>query len=397
MPKTSSHLPGCFYIASWFDVLYSTPDLDQADRMVLDEIEQFRHRLRYQLAAPRRWQGQLRRTLTARAIQGSNSIEGYQVSLEVAEDVVGYEAPLEGVDSVLPEIVGYRDALRYVQQLADNPCFRYERMLLSALHFLMLDHHMDKSPGRYRSGEIFIRNDQTRQTRQIRYEGPEPDLVSGLVDELLDWLNTGDLDLPVFVRAAMAHLNLVNIHPWRDGNGRMSRCLHTLLLARDGVLAPEFSSIEEWLGAGRNTYDYYEVLNEVGGRTWSPERDTHPWIRFCLRAHHMQAQLVEQRFDHYARLWLALEGLAHARSLPERTVNALFTAARGIRVRRTTYQRDADLSANQAIRDLRLLAGMSPLRPLGETRGRSYAAGEHLVELSRQVGGGLAPIRDPYV
>ncbi len=361
--------------------------------MVLDEIDQFRDRLRYQLAEPRRWQGQLRRTLAARAIQGSNSIEGYQVSLDDAEDVVEYESPLEGADSVPPEIVGYRDALTYVQQLADNPHFRYERMLLSALHFLMLDHHMDKSPGRYRGGEIFIRNEQTRQ---VVYEGPEPEEVPGLVDELLDWLNTGDLHLPVFVRAAMAHLNLVNIHPWRDGNGRMSRCLHTLVLARDGVLAPEFSSIEEWLGTGRNTYDYYDVLNAVGGRVWSPDRDTHPWIRFCLRAHHMQAQLVEQRFDHYARLWLALEDLADTRSLPERTVHALFTAARGIRVRRATYQRDAELSDNQAIRDLRLLAGAGLLRPLGETRGRSYTAGESLVELGRQVGGGLASIRDPY-
>jgi hypothetical protein len=62
----------------------------------------------------------------------------------------------------------------------------------------------------------------------------------------------------------------------------------------------------------------------------------------------MQAQLVEQRFDHYAQLWLALVGLAEARSLPERTVNALFTAARGIRVRRATYQRDAGL---EPIRD----------------------------------------------
>jgi len=47
--------------------------------------------LRYQLAEPRRWQ--LRRTLTARAIQGSNSIEGYQVSLDDAEDVVEHEPP----------------------------------------------------------------------------------------------------------------------------------------------------------------------------------------------------------------------------------------------------------------------------------------------------------------
>lgn len=72
----------------------------------------------------------------------------------------------------------------------------------------------------------------------------------------------------------MAHLNLVKIHSWRDGNGRMSRCLHTLVLARDGVLAPEFSSNEEWLGVGRNTYAYYDALGEVGGPTWQSDNDT---------------------------------------------------------------------------------------------------------------------------
>jgi len=91
-------------------------------------------------------------------------------------------------DSVPPEIVGYRDALRYVQQLADHPHFRYERML----------------PAR------------------ACWPRSSPD-------------------------------------------------------------------IEEWLGAGRNTYDYYDVLAEAGGRARSPDRDTHAWAPFCLRAHHLQA------------------------------------------------------------------------------------------------------------
>jgi len=274
-------------------MLYATPTLDRDDERVLAEIDQLRQELRYQLAEPRRWQGQLRRTLTARAIQGSNAIEGYQVSLDDAEDAVSGEQPLEGPGSVLPEITGYREALTYVQQLADNPDFRYERMLLSALHFMMLGHRLTMSPGRYRPGAIFVHNSQTRT---VVYEGPDAAAVPALVDELLDWLNNGDLDAPVFVRAAMAHLNLVCIHPWRDGNGRMSRCLQTLVLARHGVLSGEFSSIEEWLGTGRNTYDYYDALAATG-QTWAPARGTRSWIRFCLRAHHLQAQLVRQRFD----------------------------------------------------------------------------------------------------
>jgi len=85
----------------------------------------------------------------------------------------------------------------------------------------------------------------------------------------------------------MAHLNLVMIHPFRDGNGRMARCLQSLVLARGGVLSPMFMSIEEYLG--RNTHNYYNVLAQVGGGSWQPERDTRPWIRFILTAHLRQA------------------------------------------------------------------------------------------------------------
>ncbi|MER6222857.1 Fic family protein [Streptomyces sp900105755] len=79
------------------------------------------------------------------------------------------------------------------------------------------------------------------------YTAPDAPLVAGLMQELVDWLNERD-GTHALVRAAMAHLHLVSIHPWADGNGRMSRSLHTLMIAREGVLSPEFSSIESWLG-----------------------------------------------------------------------------------------------------------------------------------------------------
>ena len=91
----------------------------------------------------------------------------------------------------------------------------------------------------------------------------------------------------------MAHLNLVMIHPFRDGNSRLARALQTLLLARDAVLDPIFSSIEEWLG--HNTDDYYRILALTGQGAWNPDRVTDLWAKFNLRAHHMQAQTLERR------------------------------------------------------------------------------------------------------
>lgn len=62
------------------------------------------------------------------------------------------------------------------------------------------------------------------------------------------------------------------------------RALQTLVLAREGVVHPLFSSIEEWLG--RNTQDYYAVLAHVGEGSWNPTNSALPWVRFCLKAHY---------------------------------------------------------------------------------------------------------------
>ncbi len=67
------------------------------------------------------------------------------------------------------------------------------------------------------------------------YEGPSAEDVPGLISEMLMQL-AGEGDQHVLVKAAMAHLNLVMIHPLSDGNRRMARCLQTLILARDQIV-----------------------------------------------------------------------------------------------------------------------------------------------------------------
>lgn len=181
------------------------------------------------------------------------------------------------------------------------------------------------------------------------YEGPDQERVPGLMSELVHWLDEGDPGSHVLLRAAMAHLNLVKIHPWSDGNGRMSRSLQTLLIARGGLLAPEFSSIEEWLGMPGNTWDYYKVLREVGGPVWSPERDTLPWIRFNLLAYHQQTQRVQRRVDRSHECWVQLLEETGAHGVTERQVTALHEVAMAGRVRRSRYERHSPSARNVAL------------------------------------------------
>jgi len=376
-------------------MLYRVPPLTSEDRRVLEEIQAMRHRLRDHLRDAPQWAGQLRRNLTARAIVGSNTIAGHATTVDDVEALLSGEDPLEAEGATRAEVAGYQQGTAYMQALADAAAgFRYDVGLLNGLHFMLQGHRRARRPGRWRAGPAHVAG--TDDPAVAAYTAPAADDIPALADELVAWLNEGDLDAPVHVRAAMAHLNLVNIHPWSTGNGRMARALSTLVFAREASIPPEFSSIEEWLGRGQNTYAYYQVLQTVGGTQWSPCRDTHPWITFCLGAHHRQAQQAERRLDLLGRAWTRLTDEVDRYGLDARVVHALLPTLWDSRVRRPVYQHDAGLSDQQAIRDIRELVRLGWLEPHGRARTRYYAPGPSMAPVQQDVRQSTAPYAVPY-
>jgi Fic family protein len=372
-------------------MLFTCPDLDAAELEVLDRIQQLREELRFAIVQePRRWTGSLRRVLFAKNIQSSNSIEGYNVTLEDAVAAVEGEDPVTARRENWQAVTGYRNAMTYVLQLANDPDFIYSEAIIKSLHYMMIAYDLNKSPGTFRPGFIYIRESKTGE---IVYEGPDREKIRPLMGELVEALNEDD-GKPAMIRAAMAHLNLVLIHPFKDGNGRMARGLQTLVLGREGILEPTFSSIEEYLGA--NTTEYYSVLAEVGRGYWQPENDVRPWIRYSLKAHYIQARTLLRRLKESEKLWDLLSRLVEERKLPERTIFVMFDAARGMRVRRATYQPQAEVSENTATRDLKQLVDQNILIPAGERRGRSYIASDTLKDIRRQSLEVRFQVEDPF-
>ncbi|BAL88518.1 hypothetical protein AMIS_32980 [Actinoplanes missouriensis 431] len=375
-------------------MLYAMPTLDAADMRVLTELDAMRADLSAHLRSKPRWEGQLRRSLFAAAIQGSNTIENITISSADARALVEH-APMSAAagDETQQAVIGYRDAMTYVQQTPLMSFFDYSETALSALHFMITKYQPAKWPGRYRTGGVYV---SSADPLEPVYTGPDADLVPDLMGEFVAWLRSGDLDAPAYARAAMAHLNLVAIHPWHDGNGRTARALHTLVLARTGEVAPEFSSIEEWLGEQTNTLHYYEALRTAQGGSFQPARDAHPWLRFVFTAHHRQAQRVQRRYEWTVRLWNDLARLAGERGLPERIVSALYAAAVG-ELRRTTYQQDESLSRDQAIRDIQALTRTGLLTPQGHATARVYVLTGVASEIAEAAAAAVrGPGRDPY-
>lgn len=353
-------------------MLFSTPTPSKALATQLRELDALRERLGDATGVTGPWLGQLRRQVRASTMESSVSIEGYHVpSGEGPGIVAGSDVPDPGdVDRMA--LASYARAMDHVGTMAIDPHFRWLDRVILDLHFDACVFQRDRSPGLWRTGPIYVTSPSGGPPA---YTGPDADGVPGLMGEVVDWLQAGDLDSHVAVRAAMAHLHLVSVHPFADGNGRISRIVQSLVLARAGLLAPEFSSIEEYLG--RNTGDYYRVLQQVQGGSYQPDRDPTPWVRFCIAAHIQQARERLEQIAAASARWASLEELVESRGWPDRLVIALEQCLFD-GVERKAYAAAADVSLATATTDLRRLLDAGLIDQQGRTRSTRYIASQSL-------------------
>src|SRR5689334_22766196 len=150
-------------------MIFQAAALTVPETEAIAKIEEARKKLRYNLAAPRRWQGLLRRNTLARAVRGSNSIEGYNVTAEDAIAAVEGEEPLSADREAWLAVTGYRNAMTFVLQLTKDKNFVYSEGFIRSLHFMMVQHDLEKNPGNWRPGAVYVR-DEARN--EVVYEGP---------------------------------------------------------------------------------------------------------------------------------------------------------------------------------------------------------------------------------
>ena len=297
---------------------------------------------------------------------------------EEAVALVGGEGLAESDDENRLAVACYARAMDRVGVLASDPAFRWLGRVILALHFDACHFQPDKGPGLWRTGPIGV----TGSDGALEFRGPDAEQVPGLMAEVIAWLQEGDLEANVVVRAAMAHLHVTSVHPFRDGNGRISRIVQSLVLAREGLMSPEFSSIEEYLG--EHTPAYYAALREAQGGGYRPERDASKWVAFCVDAHISQAERRLAQIEEAAERWQLLEALVEARKWPERLAIALEQSLMGD-TDRGRYGEEAGVSAATASADFRRLLDGELVEQRGKGRSTRYRASERLkAEVARK-------------
>jgi Fic family protein len=352
-------------------VIYRIPPVSGALSERLAELSQLREQLGHDIERPARWIGSLRREVRATSIEGSTSIEGFSVTPAEALELTSEPEAADRGEESRQAVACYARAMDRVGTMAVDPSFRWLDRVILDLHFDACHFQRDKGPGLWRTGPVGV----TAADGSLEFRGPASDEVEGLMGEVVDWLAEGDLEADPVVRAAMAHLHVVSVHPFRDGNGRVARIVQSLVLARQGLASPEFFSIEEHLGA--HTNEYYAALRATQAGSYQPRRDATGWVEFCVEAHISQARQRLAQIKQAAARWSDLERVVEARGWPDRLLIALEQSLIGGTDRRS-YCREADVSQATASADFRRLLDASLVKQRGRGRSISYVAADHL-------------------
>lgn len=354
-------------------MIFSVPMLDAALRKELDELDRLREELGGEGERMAPWMGTLRRAFRASSIESSTSIEGYSVEPGEALALTGAGAE-PGDDESRQAVACYARAMDHVAAMAHDAGFRWLDRVILDLHFDACHFQRDKSPGLWRDGPISV----TGGGGEIEYRGPDAEDVPALMSEVVGWLDAGADGAHPVVKAAMAHLNVTSVHPFRDGNGRVARIVQSLVLAREGLLSPELSSIEEYLS--RDTPAYYAALRETQGGSYRPERDATAWVGFCIRAHAEQARRRLDQIHTAAQRWELLEAEVARRGWPDRFSIALERSLI-VGIDRAGYGNEAGVSPATVSADLRRLLDSGLVSQEGRGPGTRYWASEALRSL----------------
>jgi Fic family protein len=354
-------------------MIYRTPEKTDGLLANLLEFDRLRDRLSAEAVGAGPWLGSLRRQWRASSAESSIEIEGFHVPADETVAIASGAEPPDPTDDDRMALSSYARAMDHVGVMAADPEFEWVERVVLDLHFDVCCFQKDKEPGRYRQRGIEVTSPNGGPPV---YVGPAAGDVRGLMRETVGWLAEGDQDEHVVVRAAMAHLHVVSIHPFRDGNGRISRIVQSLVLALDGLLAPEFVTIEEYLGA--NTNAYYAALQAAQGGSYQPQRDAMPFVQLCVEAHLTQVRRRLDQLSEAGARWAYLEELIDRRGWPDRLVIALEQSLfQG--TDRASYAAEADVSTPTASNDLRRLLDAGLLSQRGRGPATCYHASEGLL------------------
>jgi Fic family protein len=236
------------------------------------------------------YEKQFRKDAMVRTVHYGTHIEGNELNLDQAEKVLSGQ-DVVARDRDIQEVINYRKAMEYIEKIGTlNLESKINEETIRKLHNITVDKILPSEKcGEYRKTQVVIRNNQTGQ---VSFRPPEASLVSVQIQDLLAYVNNSqNQDIHPILESGIVHYELVRIHPFLDGNGRVARALSTLILFLQGYDIRKFFSLEEYFDSG--AAEYYEALQSVsklGG-------DLTKWLEYFTQGLAIELSKIKEKVE----------------------------------------------------------------------------------------------------
>ncbi len=226
------------------------------------------------------------------SVKSSNAIEGIVTSDQrIAALVNRSSAPLNHDEA---EIAGYRDALNMIHTGYEHINFSVKEILL--LHETMMTPSGDPLAGKYKQTDNVILEIDSSGNRTIRFRPVPAEETGAAMEQLelayLDACSNSHINQLLLIPCVI--LDFLCIHPFRDGNGRMSRLLSLLLLYKNGFDAGKYISFEEQINKYKDLY--YDALRHSSAGWDTNANDYFPFMQNFLSTLYMCYKELDKRF-----------------------------------------------------------------------------------------------------
>ena len=208
--------------------------------------------------------------------EASNRIEGIFTADDRLKNLVQEKTTPRNRDE--SEIAGYRDVLNTIHE-------NYDYIPINANYFLQLHRDLYKFVGNvdggvFKAGDNIIQEEDDKGNKKIRFRPVPAWETAESIDALCEAFRDAKGEVDPLILNAMFILDFLCIHPFNDGNGRMSRLLTLLLLYQSDYIVGKYISIEKIIEESKETY--YEVLQDSSLNWHENENDYKPFVNYML-------------------------------------------------------------------------------------------------------------------
>lgn len=343
------------------DSLQITPEL----LTLIAELNEFKGAWRaLGTLAPERL-GALRRVATIESIGSSTRIEGSKLSDRDVERLLANLEIKKFDTRDEQEVAGYAEVMETIFSSWQHIPITENH--LKQLHRDLLKHSEkdERHRGEYKSlpNSVAAFDESGRQIG-IVFETATPFDTPRLMAELVTWLNEARelRRLHPLLIVAIFVVVFLEIHPFQDGNGRLSRILTTLLLLQAGYAYVPYSSLESVIE--QNKEGYYLALRQTQGTIRTASPNWQPWLLFFMRVMNQQKDRLARKVER-EKLVLA--------ALPDLAVQIVDYARQHGRVSMGDVIKTTGASRNTLKEHFRRLVGQGHLAQHGSGKGTWYA------------------------